>query len=155
MLRNLIEPVREEYRRLSQNHDYGGLATRESVVLCLGKCNWTLTTLIANCYSCGCEDAGGVRSLSSLLILQALMAKVTKIIEKASSGNDRTMSHLEPGSQPCKLTSISPDISRDRASAGLFRLHLRFRQGRVSRCSSNQRRQIIEIAVDLPLARLQ
>ena len=41
MLNNLVEPVRAEYKRLSQNQDYGGLATRESVVLCLGKCSWT------------------------------------------------------------------------------------------------------------------
>ena len=48
MLSNLIEPVRAEYKRLSQNQDYGGLATRGSVVLCLGKCNWTLTMFVAN-----------------------------------------------------------------------------------------------------------
>ena len=48
MLSNLIEPVRAEYKRLSQNHDYGGLTTRESVVLCLGKCSWTLTMFVAN-----------------------------------------------------------------------------------------------------------
>ena len=120
MLSNLIEPVRAEYKRLSQNQDYSSLATRESVVLCLGKCSWTLTMLIANYYSCVCEDAGGVRSLSSLLILQELMVKVTKIIKKGSSGNDRTMSHFQLGSQLCQLTSISPDFPRDSASAGLF-----------------------------------
>lgn len=120
MLRNLIEPVRAEYKRISQNQDCSSLAMREGVVLCLGKCGWTLIRLIANCYSCGCEDAGGVRTLSSLLILRELMAKVTNIIEKGSSGNDRTMPHLQLGSQPYKLTSISPNISRDRASAGLF-----------------------------------
>lgn len=43
MLSNLIEPVRTEFKRLSQNQDYGGLATRESVVLCLGECKWTYT----------------------------------------------------------------------------------------------------------------
>ena len=111
--------------------------------------------LVANCYSCGYEDAGGVRNLSSLLILRELMVKVTKIIEEGSSGSDRTMNPHQPGSQLCRLTSFSPNIPRDRASAGLFRLHLRFRQGGVSRCSSIQRRQIIEIAVDLSLGRLQ
>lgn len=120
MLSNLIEPIRAEHKRLSQNQDCGGLAMRESVVLCLGKCSWTLTMPIANCYSCGYEDAGGVRSLSSLLIPQELMTKVIKIVEKGSSGNDRTMSHLQLGSQPCKLTSISPDTPRYCASAGLF-----------------------------------
>ena len=119
-LSSLIEPVCAEYKRLLQNQDYGGLATRESVVLCLGKYSWTLTMLIANCYSWGCGDAGGVRTLSSLLILRELMAKVTKIIEKGGSENDRIMSHLQLGSQPCKLTSISPNIPRTRASAGLF-----------------------------------
>ena len=98
MLSNLIRPVRAEYKRFSQNQDYGGLATRESVVLCLGKCSWALTSLIANCYSCGCGDAGGVRTLSSLLILRELMVKVTNIIEKGSSGNDRTVPHLQLGS---------------------------------------------------------
>lgn len=48
MLGNLIEPVRAEYKRLSQTQDYGGLATRESIVLCLGKCTWTPTMLIAD-----------------------------------------------------------------------------------------------------------
>ena len=155
MLSNLMEPVRAEYKRLSQNQEHGGLAMRESVVLCLGKCSWTFTVLVANCYLCGCEDAGGVRNLSSLLILRELMAKVTKIIEESSSGSDRTINHLQLGSQPCKLTSISPDIPRDRASAGLFRLHLRFRQSRVNRYPKNQRRQSIEIAADLTLGTLQ
>ena len=120
ILSDLVKTIRAEHKRLSQNQDFGGLATRESVVLCLGKCSWTYTMLVANCYSCGCEDAGGVRSLSSLMILRELMAKVTKIIEEGSSGTDRTKNPLQPGSQPCKLTSISPDIPRDRASAGLF-----------------------------------
>ena len=155
MLGKLVKPIRAEYKRLSQNQDYSGLAAQESVVLCLGKCSWTYTMLVANCYSCGCEDAGGVRNYSSLLILRELMAKVTKIIEEGSSGSDRTKNPLQPGSQPCKLTSISPDIPRDRASARLFRLHLRFRQSRVSRYPKNQRRQSIEIAADLTLGGLQ
>ena len=50
MLRSLVESVRADYKSLSQNQDYGGLATRESVVLCLGKCSWTYAMLVAYCY---------------------------------------------------------------------------------------------------------
>ncbi len=49
MLSGLVGTVRAEFERLSQNQDYGGLATRESLVLCLGKCSWTVVMLIAHC----------------------------------------------------------------------------------------------------------
>ena len=50
MLSNLVEPVRAEYKGFPQNQVYGGLATRESLVLYLGKCSWTVAKLIVNCF---------------------------------------------------------------------------------------------------------
>ena len=50
MLSNLVRSVRTEFERLPQNQDYGGLATRQSLILCLGKCSSTVVTLIAHYY---------------------------------------------------------------------------------------------------------
>ena len=87
-LEDLISKICREYADLQREGVPGPL--RQSLVLCFGE--WFETChALRRCRrpsDIRVPDGGGVASFSSLLILRALMCRVTKIVEESAAQDD-------------------------------------------------------------------